>query len=981
MMKTRTKKAENTKAVGRHYTRKFSPGDDPFEGITWTYRDAVVTKPGGIEVFRMNSVEAPDFWSDLAVRICASKYFALKHESSIRNMVMGVADSLALAGLRQGYFVGVDSAQAFRDDLAWLIIHQYATFNSPVWFNVRLFDHYDMKGTGGNWAYNFMTGKYEKQKTAYERPQGSACFILPLKDNLIGPQGIAQSIFAETKIFRGGSGSGINYGRLREKNGPISSGKTSSGMMSFLKTFDTNAGSMKSGGTTRRAARMACVDVDHPDILAFIRWKAREEKKAQALIAAGFAGEMEGEAYETVSGQNANNSVRVTDRFMHAVIADAPWELKSRVGGTVTATVPARQIWREIAQAAWECGDPGVQYDDTINEWHTCADTDRIYASNPCSEFMFLDNSACNLASLRLTKFFDGATFDVDAFKATCHTFTLAMEILVDYASYPTKGLAKGSHEYRPLGLGYADLGTLLGQLGLAYDSDAGRSVAAAVTSMLTGTAYDESADIASERGPFLAWEKNKSSALAVLDKHAASHERIREEFVGDQTWSVTMPEVARTVLYSLLTEGTSTWTAVRGKARRHGVRNAQATLLAPTGTIGFKLDTATTGVEPQLGHVQIKKLAGGGEERLVNPSIRETLRLLGYSLDEANVIEAYIQAHGNVSAETPGFKAEHISIFDTALPCGPDKRVIRADAHVLMMAAVQPFLSGAISKTVNLPADATVEDVERVYMEGWRLGLKAVALYRDGCKQSQPVSVEKVTKAVSDLNAAAEDLKNATETLSGAVTHSQLDALIGHGVSHMTEPVVTSVSALPQLQRKLPNVRRGYTFSLTLGGHKLFLRTGEYADGTLGEIFVDVAKEGSTLGGIMESWAICFSLGLQYGVPLGRLVEQYLHTQFEPSGHVGKHPTIRRASSIVDLVVRVLGVAYLGRTDLQHMQTEEAPPAPAAAAAFVTPVQPSYNPPAHSVEGKTCPVCGHLAVRNGNCHRCLNCGESLGCS
>lgn len=978
--KTRTKKAATAKVTGRHYTRRFSEPGDPFAGIKWTYRDAVVSKQGGAEVFRMNDVEAPDFWSDLAVRICASKYFALKYESSIRNMIEGVADSLALSGLRQGYFDGPASANAFRDDIAWLIVHQYATFNSPVWFNVRLFDSYGMTGSGGNWAYNFATGKYEKQKTAYERPQGSACFILPLKDNLVGPQGIAQSIFAETKIFRGGSGSGINYGRLREKNGPISSGKTSSGMMSFLKTFDTNAGSMKSGGTTRRAARMACVDVDHPDILAFIRWKAREEKKAQALIAAGFAGEMEGEAYETVSGQNANNSIRVTDRFMEAVVADEPWELKSRVGGTVTSTLPARQIWREIAQAAWECGDPGVQYDDTINGMHTCAATDRIYASNPCSEFMFLDNSACNLASLRLTKFFDGHSFDVKGFQDTCHTFLLAMDILVDYASYPTKGLAKGSHEYRPLGLGYADLGTLLGQLGLAYDSDAGRAVAGAITSLLTGTAYDESADIAAERGPFPAWAANETSALNVLDKHRASHEGLVRAYLSDDAWSKSMTDVARRALSDIAREGSFAWDQVHLKARRHGVRNAQATLLAPTGTIGFKLDTATTGVEPQLGHVQIKKLAGGGEERLVNPSIRETLRLLGYTLDEANVIEAYIQAHGNVSAATPGFRPEHISIFDTALPCGPDKRVIRADAHVLMMAAVQPFLSGAISKTVNLPADATVEDVERVYMEGWRLGLKAVALYRDGCKQSQPVSVEKtsIAGAAESLDAAAKGLQEAAQALASASEGGSLSDILASPakVAEALKPGTLAFGG----QRKLPPVRPGITWEATLDGHKIFIRSGEYPDGTIGEVFLDMAKEGSTLGGMMGMWAQNFSLSLQYGVPLSRLVDTYLHTQFEPSGHVSQHPTIRRSSSLVDLVVRVLGVHYLKRTDLQHIQPEDVVPDASLLYAPV-PAAPAPAAPSTASYGKPCPVCGHIAMPNGNCHRCANCGESLGCS
>ena len=970
----KSKKQAPATFAGRHYTRQFTTeGTHPFHGIERSTRTVTITKkPDDKVVFHREGVEAPAAWSDLAVTICASKYFALNHENSVFDMVWGVATSISAAGSRNGYFADADAMYAFRDDLAWLIIHQYGTFNSPVWFNVRLFDQHRMTGTGANWAFDKATGTYAKQKTAYERPQASACFILPLKDSLVGLNGIADTVKAETLIFRGGSGSGINYGRLREKNAPISSGKTSSGMMSFLKTFDTNAGSMKSGGTTRRAARMACCDVDHPDILEFIRWKAKEEKKAQALIAAGYAGEMEGEAYETVSGQNANNSVRVTDAFLRAVVADGPWELKSRVGGRVTATVPAKGIFREIAKAAWECGDPGLQYDDTINAAHTCANTDRIYASNPCSEFMFLDNSACNLASLRLTKFYVDGRFDVDAYMNTCRVFLLAQEILVDYASYPTKGLAKGSHDYRPLGLGYADLGTLVGQMGLAYDSDGGRAVAGALTSLMTGSAYEESALLAYEHGPFPGFAKNREPTLAVLKMHSDAHGALEDNFSTGLLRGG--PEATILTLARILDRARSVWKNVLINAGQYGVRNAQVTLLAPTGTIGFKLDAATTGVEPQLGHVLSKKLAGGGTMKIVNPAIRSTLANLGYDEISAALIEGYILEHGNVSPAAPGFKPEHVSIFDTAIPTGPEQRSIPAEAHLLMMAAVQPFLSGAISKTVNMAASSTVEDVERVYLKGWELGLKAVAIYRDGAKQSQPVAVTD-----NPLAKAARDLKAAAEVLDGAATHADLDKFLVTGPVKLASEVVQSVAALPQLQRKLPPIRRGYTYSLSLGGQKFFLRTGEYKDGTLGEIFVDIAKEGSTLGGTMESWAICFSLGLQYGVPLRRLVDQYLHTQFEPSGPVGKHPTIRRASSLVDLVVRCLGVSYLGMTELQHVtdaEAEEAAPRDVIAA----PANPAYVSRA-PVSGKTCHVCGHIAVPNGNCHRCLNCGESLGCS
>jgi ribonucleoside-diphosphate reductase alpha chain len=1064
-----------------------SPGVDPLDEVRMEKRTSVINNTDGSVVFKLEGAEIPAGWSQLATDIVVSKYFRKaglfgdknQGETSVRQVVYRIAHTIREAGERfGGYFVSTEDANNFEAELSFFLINQYAAFNSPVWFNCGLWHEYEVKGTGGNYAWNPASqpgGENEiyPVENAYERPQCSACFIQSVDDDLMS---IYELIQHEARLFKYGSGTGTNFSSIRGKQEKLSGGGTSSGLMSFLEVLDRAAGATKSGGTTRRAAKMVCLDMDHPEIVDFIQWKVREEKKARALIASGYSADFNGEAYHTVSGQNSNNSIRVSDEFMHAATLSsggatppaptgsaAPtdtWHTRARTSGDVIGTYSASSLWRMVAEAAWECADPGIQYDSTINKWHTCPNTDRIRASNPCSEYMFLDNSACNLASLNLTKFLRADnSFDVDLYRHATRVFFTAMEILVDLSSYPTARIAKNSHDYRPLGLGYANLGTALMRLGLPYDSDEGRGFAAAVTAIMCGQAYKTSAEIAGSKGTFNGYAKNEEPMLRVMEMHAEAAVAIDRDHCPEYLWRA----------------ATEDWNQAVELGRENGYRNAQATVLAPTGTIGLLMDCDTTGVEPDFALVKFKKLAGGGYFKIVNQSVPDALRTLGYRPHEVQEIVAFISGTntllaaphtnrakllslgltkeeldkvekalpsvfdlgsafapwvvgdeaykrlgvtgrtGNALLEALGFssaqiqeasdvivgrmtiegaphlKAEHLPVFDCANRCGrTGTRFLQPMAHIKMMAATQPFLSGAISKTVNLPNEATVEEVARMYEEGWRLGLKAVALYRDGCKASQPLS------SVKDDD---KDDDKKTKTAKGAKQEP---------LAATTEPKAerTNIAAAGELMHphgirvRLPRKRTGFTQEAKVGGHKIFLRTGEYVDGTLGEIFVDMHKEGAAFRSLMNCFSMSVSIGLQYGVPLQTYVDQFTFTRFEPQGMVEGHDNVKMATSIVDYIFRVLGVEYLHRYDLAHVQpepaisdpgeTSEEPASLRIESAKAAPAAHGHGGAVSGIDAQleemmgdapVCDGCGHITVRNGACYKCLNCGNSLGCS
>jgi ribonucleoside-diphosphate reductase alpha chain len=1045
--------------VPRRFTHN---GIDPLDEVRWDKRRTVITNPDGSVVFEMNDVEVPAEWSQLATDIVVSKYFrkaglptAPGHETSVRQVVRRISHTLRVAGEEQGgYFAGHDDADAFEAELAYMLVHQIGAFNSPVWFNCGLWHEYGIGGSGGNFYWDESSKSVKGTTDSYSRPQVSACFIQSIDDDLMSIFDLAKN---EARVFKYGSGTGTNFSKLRGRMEKLSGGGTSSGLMSFLEVLDRGAGATKSGGTTRRAAKMVVLDLDHPEITDFIRWKVREEKKVAALVAGGYSSDFNGDAYGTVSGQNSNNSVRVPDRFMQAVANNGTWETTFRTTGEVHRTYPARELWREIADSAWQCADPGVQYDDTIQRWHTCKNTDRIYATNPCSEFVFLDDTACNLASINLLKFLgDDGAFDVDGYKHANRVFFLAQEIAVSFASYPTEKIAQRSYEFRPLGLGYANLGTLLMVQGLPYDSEPARAFSAAITAIMTGEAYALSAEMASSKGPFAGYATNQHSMVEVMRMHRDAARAID-------------PILAPRELRAAAIE---TWDRAVAMGSLYGYRNSQATVLAPTGTIGLLMDCDTTGVEPDFALVKFKKLAGGGYFKIVNQSVPAALRRFGYdeaeigriiryaigtgSLEEAPHInrsslsrkgleEAEIDriekslpsmldirfafGRGMISDETltrlgvsqaerekltfnvlpylgftdpqieeanaticgsltvegaPGLRNDHLPAFDCANRCGPrGTRYIQPMGHIRMMAAVQPFISGAISKTVNLPQEATVEEVENIYNESWRLGLKAVALYRDGSKLSQPLATGKKAEA-----------------------------------SEQPTP--------PKLRRRrLPKRRHGFTQEARIGGHKVFLRTGEYEDGTLGEIFIDMHKEGAAFRSIMNCFAISVSMGLQYGVPLEDLVDQFVFTRFEPTGRVDGHENLRACTSVVDYMFRALGIEYLNRTDLAHIVTEdlkgsplhatgipvgrehrsngdsksgaEAPPAAEPVASSASTAETPTNRlrsdggateggvnamyAKFSGDAPLCGQCGHITVRNATCYKCMNCGTSMGCS
>ncbi len=1088
---------------GLKFSRKFSQvGSNPLEEVAYELRDSVIQNQDGSVVFELRGAEVPKAWSQLASDIAISKYFrkaglhgdAERGERSVAELVYRVAHSIREAGEGfTGYFASREDADVFEAELTHLLIQQKAAFNSPVWFNCGLFQRYGIKGSGGNFYWNPATDAIMESSSAYEHPQCSACFIQSVDDDLMAIYGLVKS---EARLFKYGSGTGTNFSNIRGRQEMLSGGGTSSGLMSFLEVFDRAAGATKSGGTTRRAAKMVCLDMDHPEIVDFIEWKVKEEDKVRALIEAGYSSDFNGEAYHTVSGQNSNNSVRVNDEFMNAVESGGEWATTQRTTGEVVDTYKARNLWRKLAEAAWRCADPGVQYDSTINEWHTCPNTDRIHASNPCSEYMFLNDSACNLASINLTKFMgEDGNFDIEGYRQAIRVLITAMEILVDYASYPTKTIAQNSHDYRPLGLGYANLGTLLMRLGIPYDSDEGRTFCGALTSTMCGDAYATSAEIAESKGPFPGFAKNREPMLDVMKKHRAFAYRL-----GETSFPGMVDEQAPSIPDALIRAARESWDQAVALGDRHGYRNAQSTVLAPTGTIGLLMDCDTTGIEPDFALVKFKKLAGGGYFKIVNESVPVALRNLGYNEAQITDIVAYVRgtntftgaphlsrsellakglteqeirkAEGALlsafdvsqafaswvlgaetlkrlgvpeeSFKTPGFSlpkywgltdeqiselndavigrmtiegAPHLSIdhypvFDCANRCGKiGKRFLPAMAHVRMMAAAQPFLSGAISKTVNLPKEASVEDVENIYLEGWKLGLKAVALYRDGCKASQPLSTSDNDDEKKENTAKAKETTLAGEV---AAEHALPEAVVHEGA----RPPRT-------VRHRLPKKRNGFTQEARVGGHKIFLRTGSYEDGSLGEIFIDMHKEGAAFRSLMNSFAISVSMGLQHGVPLESYVDQFTFTRFEPQGIVEGHPNIKFSTSILDYIFRVLGVEYLNRYELAQVPPKEeqmelenptdvaavqrmegvkhTDPPPATAPAEQTRFGFESAPPAEAVtavaesgggmnalsqhlgemmgDAPLCDKCGHITVRNGACYKCLNCGNSMGCS
>jgi ribonucleoside-diphosphate reductase alpha chain len=1069
-------------AVPRWVTRKGQTAAEVLAEVAWTRRPAKISGADGEVVFKMDDAEVPAGWSQLATDVAVSKYFRKAGvptgsgaEESVRQLVRRVAHTLRTSGEEMGgYFASAADAEAFEAELTYMLVHQIGAFNSPVWFNCGLWHEYRIKGSGGNYAVDLATGRAYMTEDAYTRPQVSACFIQSCSDDL---GSIFSLVHDEARVFKYGSGSGTNFSKLRGKMERLSGGGTSSGLMSFLEVLDKAAGATKSGGITRRAAKMVVLNVDHPEIRDFIQWKAREEKKVAALIAAGYSADFNGDAYRTVSGQNANNSVRVSDRFLEAVSKDAVWETTTRTTQEVVERLSARELWREMAEAAWKCADPGLQFDDTINKWHTCKATDRIYASNPCSEFVFLDDTACNLASLNLLKFLDekSGKFDVEAYKHACRIFFLAQEIAVDLASYPTKRIAERSHQFRPLGLGYANLGTLLMVEGLPYDSDAGRAVAASITAIMTGEAYALSAEMAAAKGPFQGYALNRESMLEVMRMHRDSVNNIDHALAPRE----------------LIDAAHESWNRAVQLGEQHGYRNAQATVLAPTGTIGLLMDCDTTGVEPDFALIKFKKLAGGGSFKIVNQSVPRALKKLGYAPAQVQAIVDYVrgtatlksvpefapaelEARGLLPAEiarvekslesifdlraafaphvlgaaalqrlgldagskgkqvlaklgytdeqidkatlvvcgrqtvegAPFLKPDDHPVFDCANRCGPlGTRYIEPMGHVRMMAAVQPFLSGAISKTINLPHDGTVEEVERIHRESWRLGLKAIALYRDGSKLSQPLSAgDGAAKLPRPKD--GKEMAQALRKLIPELTVEQTERMAEAAFQAKSAPAPVPLAA--NVRRRLPSKRHGITQEAKVGGNKVFLRTGEYDDGGLGEIFIDMHKEGAALRSVMNCFAMLVSIALQYGVPLEVLVEQFVFTRFEPQGPVQGHDRVKFATSVIDYVFRAVGVEYLKRDDLAHVTPEEAAETPKSAQT-ADPVLPAPASPARAAKaaqksdppdpsraaaraqdellGKLsgdapfCDTCGHITVRNGTCYKCLNCGNSMGCS
>ncbi len=934
----RKRESARSRPEGLEIERMFTdkPGD-PFADIVWERRRAEISDGKGKKVFEQDQVEVPKSWSMLATNVVSSKYFygamhTDEREYSVRQLVHRVARTIADWGLKDGYFSHADEANVFYEELAFLCVNQYGSFNSPVWFNVGLYDQYGHTAPSeSSYAWNPETGCCELAGDTYKRPQASACFIQSVDDNM---EDIMRLASTEAMLFKHGSGTGTDLSTLRSSHEKLSGGGTPSGPLSFMRVYDQVAGAIKSGGKTRRAAKMQSLKIQHPDIADFINCKLREEKKAWALIDQGYDGSFGGEAYDSVMFQNANTSVRVTDDFMSAVENDGEWQTRAVISGEPVQTLKARTLMQQIAEAAHVCGDPGLQYDSTINRWHTCKASGPINASNPCSEYMFLDDSACNLASINLLKFVDqDGVFQVERFKHAVRIFITAQEILVDSASYPTERIATHSHAYRPLGLGYANLGALLMRLGLAYDSDPGRAYAGAVTALMTGHAYTVSQDLAGVQGPFDGWKENAKSMADVM--------RMHRDAVADIDPALA-PENIRIAARDC-------WERVVSKADK-GFRNAQVTVLAPTGTIGFMMDCDTTGVEPDIALVKYKQLAGGGMMKIVNRTLSPALVKLGYTANETEAIVKYVDVNDTIEG-APNLKLEHLPVFDCAFKPVKGERSIPYMAHLRMMSAVQPFLSGAISKTVNLPQEATPGDIMQTYMEGWKLGLKAVAVYRDGSKRTQPLSTNSGEKADEPI------------------------------VKEDNEQVLNDARRSP-FRRRMPATRNSLTHKFEVAGHEGYLTVGMYEDGSPGELFITMAKEGSTVGGTMDAFGTAISLCLQYGVPVRELCQKFAHSRFEPSGFT-KNPDIPMAKSLVDYIFRWLNVTFPNghfggeRAVVQPREASRNMPGPVHADAQRVDDQFEH----FTEDAPACDVCGSITVRNGACYRCYNCGSSMGCS
>jgi ribonucleoside-diphosphate reductase alpha chain len=912
--------------VDRFFTRS---GVDVYDTCEWELRSALITNERGDVVFEQKDVEMPKFWSQMATNVVVSKYFrghlgTPDRESSVRQLIGRVVRTITGWGREGGYFATEADGDAFRDELAHILLYQMASFNSPVWFNVGI----------------------------EARPQCSACFINAVQDTMTSILGLAKT---EGMLFKFGSGTGSNLSSIRSSRELLAGGGTASGPVSFMRGYDSFAGVIKSGGKTRRAAKMVILNIDHPDVVDFIESKEKEEKKAWALIEAGYDGAFNapGGAYDSVQFQNANHSVRVTDEFMRSYEKDGEWQTRAVTNPEqVMDTYKSRELMRKIAESAWVCGDPGMQFDTTVNDWHPCPNTARINASNPCSEYMFLDDSACNLASLNLMRFYSETEgFDVEAYRAALRIVVTAQEIIVDNASYPTEAIEKNSHAFRPLGIGYANLGALLMARGLPYDSDEGRDYAAAMTSILSGESYAQSARIAEKLGPFAGYAVNEEPFLRVIDKHRRAAYRI-----GTNAIPADLADAA-----------TSVWDEAFALGQQYGFRNAQISVLAPTGTIAFMMDCDTTGIEPDIALVKYKKLVGGGMLKIVNQTVPTALKRLGYDPKQINEIVHYIDENDTIEG-APHLLDAHLPVFDCAFKPANGTRSIHYMGHLRMMGAVQPYISGAISKTINMPTTATVEEIEQAYYEAWKLGLKAVAVYRDGCKRSQPLSTGK--------------------------DKSQLEAL---GV------------APTAVRRKLPDERESITHKFSISGHEGYITVGKYEDGAPGEIFITMAKEGSTISGLMDSFATMTSLALQHGVPLQLLVDKFTHTRFEPSGFT-KNPEIPMAKSIMDYIFKWLAIKFLSRDSQEQagvIKRDEPAPPPAPSPSNVTPLSredkefvtsfapvpvilapknaDAPNKPGatflYQQDAPSCSDCGAIMVRNGACYKCLNCGTTSGCS
>jgi ribonucleoside-diphosphate reductase alpha chain len=949
-------------APGIEFPRYFTlPGVDPFDEIEWEIRSAVIGNEKGKVVFEQREVEIPRFWSQQATNIVVSKYFRGQlgtpgREHSVKQLIGRVVDAITQWAREDKYFGDDEALQAFSAELKHLLVYQKAAFNSPVWFNCG----------------------FEKA------PQCSACFINSVQDTMDSILTLAKT---EGMLFKFGSGTGSNLSSIRSSRELLAGGGTASGPVSFMKGYDAFAGVIKSGGKTRRAAKMVILNADHPDILEFINCKVEEEKKAWALIDAGYDGSFTGVAYNSIFFQNSNNSVRVTDDFMRAVLDDGAWHTHAVTNREVMDTYKARNLMRMIAEGTWVCGDPGMQFDTTVNEWHTCPETGRINASNPCSEYMFLDDSACNLASINLMKFVkDDGEFDVAAFRSACRTLITAQEIIVPNSSYPTKAIEKNSHDYRPLGLGYANLGALLMSRGLPYDSDEGRAYAAAITAVMTGEAYAQSARIARDQGgPCAGYEKNREPFLRVMRKHRDAVLEINTKVVpGD-----------------LLGAAKQAWDEAVELGEQHGYRNAQATVLAPTGTIGFMMDCDTTGVEPDIALVKYKKLVGGGLMKIVNGTVPMALKKLGYTEPEIEAIVHSIDEHETIEG-APFLKEEHLAVFDCAFKPAKGERSIHYMGHIRMMGATQPFISGAISKTVNVPREATVEEIEKAYLESWRLGAKAISIYRDGSKRTQPLNTSKA--GVAD-----------TRNVGGDVAA---------GFSRPTEIVREVVKVVERpTRRKLPDERPSITHKFDIAGHEGYITVGLFEDGQPGEIFLTMAKEGSTISGFADAFAQAISYALQYGVPLQVLVDKFSHARFEPSG-MTKNPEIRFAKSIVDYIFRWLATKFLSTeaqfragvnlreepagpgsgtgdpgsggtreagSDVRGSSSAGGPSSTVASGRRGGPSGPPETPAASKPvefaaiqsqeDAPPCSTCGSIMIRSGSCYKCANCGTTSGCA